>query len=184
MKRILTIGLVLIGVASIAQGLWIPAKAQLAQVLLRRAWQRTLAGDAAAKPWPWADTHPVARLVIDRTGSDFVVLAGSDGRALAFAPGHLDHTPLPGERGNCVITGHRDTHFTALRDLRDGDTVRVQRADGRWHAYTVSGHRIVDKRDVWVTRGSGADALTLVTCYPFDAVVPGGSGRYVVQLTR
>ena len=47
---------------------WIHAKAMLAQVLLERSWQARLAGgDAgAAKPWPWADTAPVARLQVPR----------------------------------------------------------------------------------------------------------------------
>ena len=180
MKRWLSIALVAVGVGSVAHGLWIPAKAALAQVLLRDAWWRTLNGAAESKPWPWADTHPIARMVIERTGSDFIVLAGSSGRVLAFAPGHLDHTPLPGDPGNCVITGHRDTHFTVLRDLRDGDVVRVQRPDGRWHSYVVEAHRVVDKSESWVTRSGGRKTLTLVTCYPFDAIVAGGRGRFVV----
>lgn len=60
----------LVGLVLVAQGLWIPAKAVLAQVLLQYAWTQTVdAGgpngtDPAAihRPWPWADTWPVARL--------------------------------------------------------------------------------------------------------------------------
>ncbi|HVR38468.1 MAG TPA: class GN sortase [Thermoanaerobaculia bacterium] len=157
---------------TIAIGAWIPIKAQLAQVLLRVAWHRH------AKPWPWADTQPVARIVIgDR---DFIVLEGANGRALAFAPVHVEHTAMPGERGNCVISAHRDTHFAALRDVRAGDAIRVQRADGRWITYTVAAQRVVDKHDVWVTRSTDATTLTLVTCYPFDAIVAGGAQRYVI----
>jgi len=180
MKRMLSIALILIGVASVASGLWIHAKAALAQVLLRDAWWRTLDGANGARPWPWADTYPIARMVVERTGDDFIVLAGSSGRVLAFGPGHLEHTPLPGERGNCVITAHRDTHFAVLRDLKRGDAVRVQRADGVWHTYVVDGSRVIDKRDAWITRGTNASTLTLVTCYPFDAIVAGGPQRYAV----
>ena len=180
MKRLLAMVLVVTGFGALAHGLWIPAKAALAQVLLRDAWWRTLDGKGPSRPWPWADTVPVARMVIERSGSDFIVLAGSSGRVLAFAPGHVEHTALPGDRGNCVIAGHRDTHFAVLRDLRDGDVVRVQGADGTWHRYGVAGRRVVDKRDTWVTRSNGARTLTLVTCFPFDAVVAGGRGRFVV----
>lgn len=183
MKRALAMVLVVTGVGALANGLWIPAKAVLAQVLLRDAWWRTLDGAGASRPWPWADTHPVARMIIERTGSDFIVLAGSSGRVLAFGPGHLESTARPGDRGNCVIAGHRDTHFAALRELQDGDVVRVQRADGTWHRYAVAGRRVVDERDTWVTRGTNARTLTLVTCYPFDAVVAGGPGRFVVRLS-
>ncbi|HEV7241178.1 MAG TPA: class GN sortase [Thermoanaerobaculia bacterium] len=168
MKRVL-IALALIAIAASA---WIHVKAQLAQVLLRVAWHRQ------TKPWPWADTHPVARMIVG--DDDLIVLEGSNGRALAFAPGHLEHTAMPGEPGNCVISAHRDTHFSALRDVRAGDVIRVQRTDGRWVEYTVAEQRVVDKRDVWVTRSSGETTLTLVTCYPFDAIVAGGPQRYVL----
>lgn len=169
MKRVL----VVLALIAMAGGAWIHVKAQLAQVLLRVAWHRQ------TKPWPWADTHPVARLIIG--DDDFIVLEGSNGRALAFAPGHLEHTAQPGQPGNCVISAHRDTHFAALRNVRTGDTIRVQRPDGRWVAYTVTEQHVVDKRDVWVTRSTDAATLTLVTCYPFDALVAGGPQRYVVM---
>src|SRR5256885_14523208 len=54
--------LFLVGVWQIGKGLYIQAKAQLAQVLVRDAWARTLAGERQVKPWQWADTWPVARL--------------------------------------------------------------------------------------------------------------------------
>ena len=57
-----------------------------------------------------------------------MVLAGASGRTLAFGPGHVDGTPLPGEHGNAVVSGHRDTHFAFLRDLRCGDVLEVQTA--------------------------------------------------------
>jgi sortase A len=172
--------LMVLGLTALARGFWIPAKAVVAQVLLRASWQRTLGGEHDARPWPWADTRPVARIAIERTGSDFIVLEGTSGSALAFAPGHLEHTALPGMSGNCVISAHRDTHFAGLRSVVRGDLVRVQRGDGRWFRYRVEGHRIVDEKDTWITRSRGVPMLTLVTCYPFDAIVPGGSQRYVI----
>lgn len=178
MRRAVAVALTIGGLAAVTSGTWIHLKAALAQVLLRAAWERTLAGARDARPWPWADTRPIARL---RVGSeDFIVLEGANGRALAFAPAHLEKTAAPGERGNCVITAHRDTHFAALADVRRGDVVRVQRADGRWFTYRVEGMQVVDERDTWITRSTDRRTLTLVTCHPFDAVVPGGPERYVV----
>jgi len=170
--------LALAGAITIAYGSWIHVKAQLAQVLLRVAWERTLRGEPDARPWPWADTRPVARMKIERTRSDFIVLEGANGRALAFAPGHLEHSAGPGERGNCVISAHRDTHFSALRELRDGDVIRIQRSDGCWFTYRIQSQRVIDQRDTWITRNTRDATLTLITCYPFDAIVPGGSQRY------
>lgn len=179
MKKLVVRTLAVLGIAALAHGSWIHVKAQLAQVLLRVAWERTLRGAEEARPWPWADTHPVARIVV--AGEDFIVLEGANGSALAFAPGHLEHTALPGHDGNAVISAHRDTHFAALRDVRDGDTIRVQRRDGIWRTYSVAARRVVHERDTWVTRDVGGTHLTLVTCWPFDAVVPGGEERYVVS---
>lgn len=159
---------------------WIEAKAQLAQLMIRRAWRQESAGAGDTRPWPWADTHPVARLLVPARGVDTFVLAGASGRTLAFGPGHLDGTPTPGARGNAVISGHRDTHFAFLQRLERGDLVWVERRDGRRRRFVVAGTRIVDQRDVGVVADVGDTRLTLVTCYPFDAVRAGGPLRYVV----
>jgi sortase A len=174
--------LVLLAVAAWHGGraAWIAGKARLAQHLVRDAWGKTLAGAGEARPWPWADTHPVARLVVPGRGVDVFVLAGASGRTMAFGPGHLSGTPRPGEPGNSVVSGHRDTHFAFLRRLRDGDAILVERRDGRRRRYVVDGARVVDHRETWVARDAGDTRLTLVTCYPFDALRPGGSLRYVV----
>jgi sortase A len=109
-----------------------------------------------------------------------IVLAGASGRTLAFGPGHLTGTPLPGEEGNAVISGHRDTHFAFLARLRPGDEVDVERPDGQWRRYVVSGAEVVDRRAVGVAHDAGDTRLTLVTCYPFATLRPGGPLRYVV----
>lgn len=174
--------LVLLGVAAWHGGraAWIAGKARLAQHLVRDAWEKTLAGAGDSRPWPWADTHPVARLTVPGRGVDLFVLAGASGRTMAFGPGHLGGTPRPGEPGNSVVSGHRDTHFAFLRRLRGGDAIVVEGRDGRRRRYAVSGARVVDRRETWVVRDAGDTRLTLVTCYPFDAVRPGGPLRYVV----
>lgn len=168
------------GLWQFGQGFYIHAKARLAQYLIADAWNKTLAGRHAVKPWPWADTWPVARLLSTATGEQLYVLAGADGRAIAFGPGHMQGTPLPGTPGNSVIGGHRDTHFAFLRDLKQGDKLMVQRADGALRSYRVSEMQVVDKSAVQVAGNSGTTRLTLVTCWPFDALRAGGPGRYVV----
>jgi sortase A len=67
---VLVLALVLIGLWQTGSGAWIYMKAQLAQVLLQRAWAGTLAGQRHVKPWPWADTWPIARLVVSSLGID------------------------------------------------------------------------------------------------------------------
>jgi len=116
-----------LGLALCAQGLWIPAKAAIAQVLLERAFDRSLATGRPVKPWPWADTWPVARITFPRLGRAVIVLDGASGQALAFGPGHVAGTPDAGERGTAVYAAHRDTHFALLGQLRAGDEIAVQK---------------------------------------------------------
>ncbi|HZF20195.1 MAG TPA: class GN sortase [Burkholderiales bacterium] len=172
--------LLLAGVWQLGGGLYIHAKAMLAQILVRSAWERTLAGERQAKPWPWADTWPVARLSVPEQDVDLFILAGANGRTIAFGPGYVFGTALPGEDGNSVIGGHRDTHLRFLRDTKVGTEIRVQRADGAWRRYRVEAAAVLDQEDLWITRQDGPTRMTLVTCYPFDALRPGGPQRYVV----
>lgn len=174
---------ILLGVAGLWQlgsALFIPAKAVVAQMLLHRAWDRTLAGEAQAKPWPWADTWPVARLKLPSVDADLIVLAGANGQALAFGPGHVPGTTVPGRPGLSMIGGHRDTHLKVLAGLKPGNRVEIQRPDGQMRVYRVDGTSIADARQPWAAP-IGADELVLVTCYPFDALIPGGPLRYLVH---
>ncbi len=128
--RALAALLALAGLALAAQAAWMPVKAALAQVLLERAFARALADGRPARPWPWADTEPVARLTL--AGRSFVVLRGGSGQALAFGPGHLDGTPEAGEPGTAVIAAHRDTQFAVLGQPR-------ARRSRRGHAAATAG---------------------------------------------
>ena len=82
--------LLFVGGASLtARALYMHAKAELAGVLIRRAWEQSLQSGESHAPWPWADTHPIARLRIPRLGYDEIVLEGATPRTLAFGPARL-----------------------------------------------------------------------------------------------
>jgi sortase A len=174
-------GALVLGALLFVNGAWIPVKAELAQHLLARAWARTLAGEVAAKPWPWADTWPIARLSGDALGRDLYVLADGSGRSLAFGPGHVAGTPLPGEAGTSLIGGHRDTHFAVLKDTKAGDRLLLETAGGRRQAFEIDGASVVDERTARLELAGDTPRLLLVTCYPFEALVPGGPLRYLVS---
>ena len=180
MKR-LALALLTASAIFLGKGTWIFAKAQVAQVLLARAWDETRAGGRAVKPWPWADTWPVARLTVPRLGVEEIVLAGGHGQAMAFGPGHLSRSAMPGINGNIVLAGHRDTHFRFLRDLQPGDEVLLEAAAGPPRRYRVTETAVVDFHDNRPLAASLKPTLALITCYPFDAIVPGGPLRYVVR---
>ena len=172
----------LLGAALLAaQALWLPAKAALAQELLSSSWRQSRQDGAPHRPWPWADTHPVARLEQPRLGISQVVLAGDAGRPLAFGPGWAESSARPGSAdGTVVISGHRDTHFAWLRDLQAGDIVRLEHAGGQ-RDYRVTAFDVVDSRRHRLS-ATGHDQLVLVTCWPFDATAPRGPMRYLVTL--
>jgi len=166
-----------IGIWQLGAGLYIHAKAWLAQQMIANAWARELEGEHQVKPWPWADTWPIARLRIPEGNLDLYVLADASGRSLAFGPGWLNDSAPLGSVGNAIIAAHRDTHFRFLRDAKPGMRVELQTLDGRVHEYEIVAGHVIDVRSDRIELTDYA-ALTLMTCYPFDAVIPGGPLRY------
>lgn len=178
--RFIVTTLLCFGFWQLGQGAYIPAKAWLAQELMQRAWVRTGLGVSRATPWPWADTWPVARLTARSGDVDLIVLAGGSGRTLAFGPGHLSASAMPGEIGNTVIAGHRDTHFRFLEGLETGELLSLESNTGIRHVYEVASIEIVDSRKGALLLDTDSAVLSLVTCYPFHARDTGGPLRYVV----
>lgn len=180
-SAILTVLVLAVGLWQIGEGSWIYAKARLAQVLLRRAWSRTLAGEMRVPPWPWADTWPVGRLRIPSHDVDVIVLNGAYGRTLAFGPALAESSATPGAGGTTILTGHRDTHFAFVARLRDSEEIVIDTPDGNSRRYRVQGSRIVDARTDSIRLADDEEELILVTCYPFEAVFTGGPLRYLVK---
>lgn len=179
-RRCATLAALVLASALALAGGWIHAKAALAQWLLQRAWQQTRAGQHPVRPWPWADMAPIARLQVPRLAADLIVLDDDSGQALAFGPGWTPASAEPASRGISVISAHRDTQFTLLQSLHPGDRIELTGLRAR-RSYRVTGSEVVDSRNRRLPSAASGDALLLVTCYPFDAVVPGGPLRYVVR---
>jgi sortase A len=112
--------------------------------------------------------EPFARLIIDRIALDAVVFEGVDRTTLKSGPGHMPGTPLPGQPGNAVISGHRTTYgrpFYELDLLAIGDEIEVETALGI-STYVVREILIVAPTDVWVAANIDGAWLTLTTCHP------------------
>jgi sortase A len=172
------------GVSLTARAMYLHAKADLASVLIRRAWGKTVADGQPHRPWPWADTHPIARLRIPRLGYDEVVLEGATPRTLAFGPARLFSGAGLGEPGNVELAGHRTSWFRPLEDLEARDEIQVQwfdprRGKLRERTYIVDDIRIVTPEEVTLLTPPSSDALTLITCYPFGHS-PRSPQRFVV----
>jgi len=179
----------LMGFALLATGMWLLltgswnlGKAQLSQYLLEKSWE-TLQDQnqfTEIKPWSGADTFPVAKISVKHLKWSAVVLHGVTGEALAFGPGHLSTSARPGLRGNSVIAGHRDTHFSILEKLDIGDVVTIERPEGLAVDFEIENIRVVNESEVSVLESGERTELTLITCYPFDAITAGGPLRYVI----
>jgi sortase A len=128
--------------------------------------------------------RPIARLQVRSRGIDLYVLDAASARALAFGPAHVSGTAAPGSSGNAVIVAHRDTHFAFLRDLEPEDEITIEIARGALARYRVREVSIVDKGESRLLDPADSPQLTLITCYPFDAVQPGTRMRYVVIAER
>lgn len=175
--------LLLAGLVLCGEGVWLKAKAELSQVLLDDAWQRTLAGKADTRPWPWADITPAARLTLPRLKASTIVLDGTSGQALAFGPGLMHGSAAPGQPGLTLLAGHRDSHFDFLQFARLGDAITLTGPDGTSHTYRLTETRIVDATASTLTPGgTGTPTLALTTCYPFGGLTPTNQ-RYVALAT-
>jgi sortase A len=178
------LALALVGAAQVAAGTWIHAKAWLAQRLIASAWQAARDGGTAPRPWPGADIRPVARLSVPAHGIELYVLEEASNRSLAYGPAHVSGTALPAHRGNAVVVAHRDTHFAFLRSIEIDDAIVVEAAGGAAAQYRVRDVEVVDRDDTRVLDPTDAWHLTLITCWPFDAVQPGTRLRFVVVADR
>ena len=125
------------------------------------------------------ETFRGPRLSIRRLDRRWVVLEGAGRDVLKRGPGHLSDTALPGARGNCVIAGHRDTQFRALRNVEIGEQISLEQG-GRTFIYRVTGRSIVAPSDTGSLDPTMAPTLTLVTCYPFYYTGPAPK-RYVIR---
>jgi len=121
----------------------------------------------------------IADLSIPRIQLTAVVLNGSDSQTLRRGPGHLEQTALPGESGNVVIAGHRDSLFRPLRNVQVGDDIFLDTPYGRFH-YRVTSLQVVNPHDLSVLEPTDNATLTLITCYPF-AVFGNAPERFIVR---
>ena len=180
LEKWIAIGIIAIGLSVLAWGQWIPIKAALAQHLLDLAWERSQNGELNTRPWPWADIQPAFRLSLPDHDRSFVVLSNSSGEALAFGPGHVRSSTRPGNAGVVVIGGHRDTHFSILREMKIGDTITVESYQGRKFTYSVMEFAVRHKDKVEILVSERSRVLVLATCFPFDDVAPSGPERFLV----
>lgn len=182
-RSLSALAILIAGALIAAQALYIPAKAQVAQVLMSSAWERQLSTGSPARPWPWADFTPTAKLVFPKQNRSILAVSDASGEGLAFGPTLMAASVTPGERGVAVFAAHRDTHFAFLGSVKPGDEIEVQLPHGK-ETFRVTGSEIVrwDASGIQ-THDGGKPRIALVTCWPLNANVSGPM-RYVVWAER
>jgi len=108
----------------------------------------------------------VGRVEIPKLELSAVVFQGTGNSVLAHGVGHLNGSALPGQPGNVVLAGHRDTFFRSLRNIQKGDVITVTTRTGV-RTYHVDSTEIVDPTETSVEDPTVKPTLTLITCYPF-----------------
>ena len=119
---------------------------------------------------------------IPRIGVRAIVEEGADDRTLARAVGLVPQGARPGEAGNIVLAGHRDTFFRPLRNIELNDRIRVI-VPPEEYEYRVDEIRVVTPEETSVLESRGVEELTLVTCFPFRFVGPSPD-RFIVSASR
>lgn len=125
----------------------------------------------------------LTRLSIPKINLSAIVIEGTTRHDLLLGPGHIPSTAKPGDGGNAVITGHRDTFFRHIYELNKGDLISIQR-DGTTFLYEVTGKRVVKPEDVSVLKPTSDSRLTLITCYPTYYVGPAPKRLVVFSRLR
>jgi sortase A len=128
---------------------------------------------------PVAEGAAIGEIRIPRLGLMAIVAEGESTRVLQRAIGHLADTALPGESGNVVLAGHRDTLFRSLKWIRIGDAIALNTQYGDFE-YVVEWTTVVGPEEVDVVQSTGRSTLTLITCFPFSYVGPAPE-RFVVR---
>jgi sortase A len=124
-------------------------------------------------------TATVGRLSVPRLHLSAMVREGIDRNTLQLAIGHIPATALPGQAGNVGVSGHRDTFFRGLKDLRTKDEIQFSTLSGDFK-YVVESLIVVEPDNVGVLAPSSENVLTLVTCYPFSYIGTAPK-RFVVR---
>ena len=180
-SRVLSAIVFTLGFGFLVQGLYIPAKAVLAQHLIQRAWVKTIKTGDLTLPWAWMDAHPVARLTLPNQKS-YIVLNEDSGQALAFGPALVSGTSIEGN-SMTAIAAHKNTQFTSLKTIKIGDVISLQTIRNETVSYQVSHQAVIDTRRETLL-DQGENTLALITCYPFNAVSFNGPLRYVVYAEK
>jgi len=112
-------------------------------------------------------TKVIANLVLQSTKDVIPIVEGTRLEDLKLGAGYYQQSSLPGERGNCIILGHRETFFNNLGELEINDEITIETSDKDF-TYRVIDTVIVDWNDKQIFKhtDNNKSQIILITCYP------------------
>ncbi|WP_144477437.1 class D sortase [Bacillus thuringiensis] len=127
------------------------------------------------------DGERIAYMVIPKIKRKYSIYWGADDKTLKKGVGMLvsDNTTTPSGNGHTVLSGHRDTVFTDLGELKENDYILVE-YDNKVYVYQINKHWITDADDLTVIVPKATSTLTLTTCYPFK-YIGDAPERYIIE---
>jgi sortase A len=165
------------GVVALGFAAYVIIDARVYQSTERERFEATTPSSAAA-PVP-TDGASIGEIQIPRLGLRVMIVQGESAPILRHGVGHLSDTALPGEVGNVVLAGHRDTFFRPLSGVRAGDSITLKTRDGKFE-YLVESTSVVAPGAIEVLEPTGGRTLTLITCYPFS-YIGAAPNRFIVR---
>jgi sortase A len=166
------------GSLALAYSAYVVIDAQAYQAIEQRRFERARQNAVTARP-ALVEGRSIGEIQIPRLGITAIVVQGDSPAILQRAVGHLADTPLPGESGNVVLAGHRDTFFRPLKGIRAGDVITLKTRDGDFE-YLVESTAVVRPSDIQVLLPTGGRILTLITCFPFS-YLGSAPDRFIVR---
>nr|WP_054951265.1 class D sortase [Numidum massiliense] len=125
----------------------------------------------------------VGILRLPRLQESLPIVEGVTDEQLARGVGHYAGTAFPTEGNQIVLSGHRDTVFTRLGELKINDELEVEVPYGTF-TYVIERTEIVPADDRTVIRPTAPEeVLTVTTCYPFG-YIGDAPDRYIIHAKR
>ena len=168
-----------LGVGLVINPIYFYTKGYLAQILLEKSWQNTKNKNCPQFAWSWAAVYPVGKIIFPTIKESHIILNNTTVEALAFGPGLVENTSLPGQSGNICIAGHRDSFFKNIRNLNADDPIKISGINTE-QIFKIKQFAIVYPENISWISSQTKGALTLITCYPFE-FTGNAPLRYIIR---
>jgi len=155
-----------------------PVQEQLETVIIPPISKEVIVDNQILYPIRPTVGEDIGSLTIPALDQTIPIFHGTHEDELSRGIGHFAQSVLPGENDNSVLSGHRDTVFKKLGQLKLQDQLIVKTSAGVF-IYEIKEIKIVDQYDKSIITPTDDATLTVTTCYPFD-FIGSAPDRYIL----